>query len=372
MNRPLRMCHVFSSFNPGGPELRTVTIINALGARATHTIVATDGQYQAASGFDTRTNVQIVDPPAGKGSLWYARKLRPVLCAASPDLLLTYNWGAIDAVIANAVAPVAPLIHAEDGFGPEEAVSLKRRRVLTRRLLLPRAYKTVVPSRTLFKIAQREYGLPATKVTFIPNGVDASRFSPELGRGWRHAAGCGDDELLFGCSGALRAEKNLPLLLRAFAQAQLPPARLAIAGDGPCRPELENLASSLGIADRVMFLGHVADPSPYLASLDVFVMSSMTEQMPIALLEAMASALPAICTDVGDSRDILGTDVFPVIVPSDSVERYAVALETMAHNPEDRRARGAANRVRVIQHFSLERMIRAYESLYLEAAGRIQ
>jgi glycosyltransferase involved in cell wall biosynthesis len=368
MKRPLHICHVFSSFDPGGPELRAVTIMNAMGERATHTVMATNGQYKAAERLNSDVKVQFLQPPAGKGSVFYGMQLLKPLRAVSADLLLTYNWGAIDAVIASAIGRIAPTIHAEDGFGPEEVMALKRRRTVTRRFLLRRIYATVVPSQTLLHITTHQFNVPESKVRFIPNGIDAERFTPAQGRTWRQAAGFRDDELLIGTIGALRAEKNLDVLIRAFGQAKLRGAKLLIAGDGPCGESWRALAASMALSDSVTFVGHLDDPAPYLASLDVFAMSSMTEQMPIALLEAMASGLPAVCTDVGDTRHVIGTNQFPAIVRTGSVEDYASALTTLAGDRSQRCALGVSNRTRAVERFSLTKMLDAYEALYVEAA----
>ena len=123
--------------------------------------------------------------------------------------------------------------------------------------------------------------------------------------------------------GVLRAEKNLPLLLRAFVEARIPNSKIVLVGDGPERPVLEQSVQDQGLAHRVIFTGRVPDPLTVLAALDVFVLSSCTEQTSNALLEAMACGLPAIATDVGDSSEVLGDSGPPVIVPSEDVQAYS-------------------------------------------------
>ena len=114
------------------------------------------------------------------------------------------------------------------------------------------------------------------------------------------------DGPIIGTVAALRAEKNLARLLRAFHLAvQDTPGRLVVIGDGPERAALEALASKLGVADRVFWAGHVPDPAELIKAFDIFAMSSDTEQMPISLLEAMAAGLPTAATDVGDIKQML-------------------------------------------------------------------
>jgi glycosyltransferase involved in cell wall biosynthesis len=286
---------------------------------------------------------------------------------ADPDLLLTYNWGAIDALVSAWTAGFRPIVHHECGFGSEESVSLKPMRVLVRRILLPRTFAVAVTSRTMREISIRQFKLPPDKVRWIRTGIDEERFRPGLSRDWRRQVGVGDDELLFGFVGVLRAEKNLRFLLRAFAAARIPKAKLALVGDGAERSLLEQVAREEGIGEHVFFSGRVPDPARCLAALDVFVMSSCTEQTSNALLEVMACGLPAISTDVGDSSEMLGNPGPPVIVPIGDLPAYANALTVLASSPEFRARLGAANRHRCLEDYRLERMVREYEALY-EAA----
>jgi L-malate glycosyltransferase len=154
--------------------------------------------------------------------------------------------------------------------------------------------------------------------------------------------------------------------LRGFAKAALPEARLLLLGDGPCRAGLEGLAGELGIAGKVVFAGHVEDTSRLYAALDVFVMSSDTEQMPLALLEAMACGLPAVCTDAGDTAAML--DETPV--PIGNVDAYAEALRRLAADAGLRASLGAKNRQRAASMYSLDHMVNEYDALYTAALRR--
>jgi glycosyltransferase involved in cell wall biosynthesis len=193
--------------------------------------------------------------------------------------------------------------------------------------------------------------------------VDARRFQPRRDLDLRRALGVADDQLLFGFVGHLREEKNLPLLLRAFAKAHMENARLLLLGDGACRSGLEYLAQDLGIRHRVIFQGHAEDTTPYYAAFDAFVMSSATEQMPMALLEAMACGLPAVCTSAGDTEAMLGE---PAVPPGD-LASYALALRCMAGGADRRAALGARNRQRAVDLYSFDRMVEEYANLYRSA-----
>lgn len=358
--------HVFPGFGCGGTQLRVVRILNGIGDRARHTILALDGETGAAGRIDAGVRAAMVVAPARGG--WYALRLRRTIAAHRPDLLLSYNWGSMEAVIGACLGPLCPVVHNECGFGADEAASLKYRRVLTRYVLLNRVHTTVVTSRAMLAVCRESFKLAAEKVRWIRTGVDTGVFHPGLPQNWRAEIGAAAaGELVIGFLGGLRPEKNLELLLRGFTAAGIPHARLALIGEGPCRPALEQLAAELGIAERVRFAGRAGRPELCLAGLDVFAMSSATEQTSNAMLEAMATGLPVVTTDVGDSRELLTGEGGEVTLPGD-VQAYAVALRRLAASEELRRRAGAANRKRAVEEYSNERMVRAYAGLYEEAA----
>src|SRR6202048_1877379 len=170
--------HIFPSFGIGGMPLRMVRIINHLGKRFRHTVIALDNNFEAAAGVAGDIDVKLLSmqrPRRGAlravaGSVLALRRLRP-------DLLLTYNWGAIEWAMASRLLPVSRHVHLEAGFGKGEADSQIPRRVLFRRWALARCALVVVPSRSLEDLARRVWRLPAARVAYVPNGVDTVRFS---------------------------------------------------------------------------------------------------------------------------------------------------------------------------------------------------
>jgi glycosyltransferase involved in cell wall biosynthesis len=167
---------------------------------------------------------------------------------------------------------------------------------------------------------------------------------------------------VIGTVAALRGEKNLARLLRAFALLQQP-ARLVIVGDGPERAALEALALELGIADRTSFTGHLASPQDAYRHFDLFALSSDTEQMPLSVLEAMASGLAVAATDVGDVATMLAAENRPFVVARNAAA-LAEAMAALLADPARQRAIGAANRARAERDYDQETMFQAYAALF--------
>ena len=352
-----RLLHVFSTFAVGGPQVRFCAIADRLGPGWHHDIVAMDGNLACRERLspDVSVGFPAVEIRKGKtfGNVW---RFRLALRAWAPDLLVSYNFGAIEWAMANLLAR-RPHVHIEDGFGPEERAGQIPRRVWLRRLALRRA-TVAVPSQTLWRIATQIWRLDPARVRYLPNGIFLPRFAAGA---VAHAPGDGP---VIGTVAALRPEKSLARLLRAFALVRRDrAARLVIVGDGPERPALEALANTLGVADSTRFAGHIAETAPAYRTFDVFALSSDTEQMPLSVLEAMAACLPVAATDVGDVAAMLAEENRPYITALDP-PALAAALAALLDRPDLRAALGAANRARAEREYDEAAMLRGYAALF--------
>ncbi|MAW78617.1 MAG: glycosyl transferase [Parvularcula sp.] len=355
------LLHVFPSFSYGGQQSRLAMLVRALGKEFRHHIVALDGDLTARSLFDSVSKIDFTPFKMKKSkgfSLSNIRCLRKLMADTKPDLLCTYNWGAIEAAIANRLGGKVPHIHFEDGFGPDESLDRQSsRRVLARRIILARS-EVVVPSHGLEQLARSRWKLK--KVQRIENGVDVEQM--KSGRR-RHNSG-----LVVGSLGALRPEKNYARLIAAFKAADREKrARLEIVGGGPERGRLVALAAD---DERICLPGATAAPADAYARFDIFALSSDTEQAPISLMEAMAAGLPVIATNVGDIESMVSPENRAYITPLKNDEAYADALVRLMQNPTARADIGAANKRRAKSFFSLARMAAAHRTLYLAVMER--
>jgi glycosyltransferase involved in cell wall biosynthesis len=358
------LLHVFSTFAAGGPQIRFAMLANHFGRAYRHAVIAMDGNTECRTRLHSAIDVTFPENPLRKGqSPRNLCRIRRLLRTLHPDLLLTYNWGAIEWAIANRLLPVTRQIHLEDGFGKEEANTQIRRRVLCRRWALSRCARVVVPSRRLEDLARRVWKLPTEIITYLPNGIDPDRFVALAGDtipGFSRRPG----ELVVGTVAALRPEKNAARLLRVFAAlGNSVPTRLIIAGDGVERGALERLAGDLGVADRVIFSGQVT-PEAVLGTFDIFALSSDTEQMPLALLEAMAASRAVAAVDVGDVKRMVCEENRNFVVPRDDPVAFADAIERLLRDGVMREILGRKNRDRIVAEFSQEQMFAGYSEIF--------
>jgi glycosyltransferase involved in cell wall biosynthesis len=374
-SQPLRILHAHSTFSLGGKEARAVRLMNVFGDAAEHVVLsAMPGEYAAGQALASGVRAAFpADAPPLAGPPSLARLLRLARYMRGFDLVLTYNWGAFDMVMArrlfSSIFQLPPLIHHEDGFNADEAVALNPRRNLYRRIGLGAAFRLVVPSQRLEAIARRDWRQRPERIARIPNGiaVDLYRKPPEEDAiaGFERAPG----EILIGTIAGLRKVKNLPRLVRAFAAMRVKNARLVIVGSGPESEGIAAEARSCGVSGRVLMPGFLAEPSRYVGLFDIFALSSDSEQFPIALVEAMAAGLPAVATAVGDVRAIVSSDNQPMIVEPGDEAAFAAALDGLAERSDLRRAIGLANRERAAADYDEAGMIARYAALYGEAVG---
>lgn len=360
-----KILHIFSTFDLGGTEARTIKLISAFGSEYSHVIWA--GVQDAMSAQASMGHLPDVTFPTeaaalvlGRPGLWRYSKLAKAM--RGHQLILTYSWGAADAVMAHRLFAkrlgLAPLIHHEDGFDEDAPTFKNRLKARFRKIALPTAYALVVPSMRLADIARQRWGVSADRLMRISNGIDVTAFS--------NVSPAKRDTCVVGTVAGLRAVKNLPRLVRAVA-ASGPNTRLAIIGDGPERANIIAEAKRLNMTDRLDLHGFQSDVASFLAGFDIFALSSDSEQYPIALAEAMAAGLPVVATDVGDVRHMVAPANRDFIIPCADEAGYSKALQHLAANAAIRSQLGQANRDHAVRQFQESDMIAAYRKLYADA-----
>ncbi len=371
----VRILHLHGSFDLGGKEARTVRLMNHFGDQAEHVVLSAADAYGAREAINKKIKVSFPggDAPAlaGMPSMGRYRKLAAYM--KKFHLVLSYNWGAMDGVMAHTLLcrsmDLPPLIHHEDGFNDDEILRLSKRRNWFRMIALQRSNMLVVPSKTLENIARTAWHQPLEKIARFPNGIDIAHYNKRPQRGSFPGFVQREGDIIVGTVAGLRAVKNLPRLVRAVAAAG-PNVRLAIAGDGPERSAIMAEATRLGIGDRVMMPGFLHDPARFIRLFDIFALSSDSEQYPISLVEAMASEIPVVSTDVGDVRNMVASENLPFIVKRDDEAGLADAIRTLASDAGLRKKLGDANRYLATSQYDEGTMLARYRQLYGSAMKR--
>jgi L-malate glycosyltransferase len=369
--RPARVLHCHSTFSLGGKEARAVRLMNAFGDRAEHTILsAVPGALDARDAIDAAIKVEF---PGGRapsliGKPGPSRYRAMARYLADFDLVLSYNWGSMDAAGARWLFPKGcpPLIHHEDGFNPDEARKLNWKRNLFRRIALRTADRLIVPSVTLARIAAEHWG--RADAVRIPNGIDVARYAgppvPRAIPGFERQPG----DIWVGTIAGLRSVKNIPRLVRAVA-AQPAHVKLVVAGEGPDRAAILAEAERLGMGDRLLLAGFLSEPHRYVGHFDIFALSSDSEQFPISMIEAMAAGKPVFSTAVGDIRHMLPPSNVPFLAAPEDEAGFAMALSALVADEGLRAKLGADNQALAVAQYDETGMINRYAALYGEACG---
>lgn len=216
-------------------------------------------------------------------------------------------------------------------------------------------------------VAAQTLRLSPDKALTIPNGTPLQPFlAPPDPTPLRAEFGLAPDEAVVGTVGRLTEEKNQADFLRMAraVHAQRPRTRFLIVGDGPCRGELERLGTSLGLHGRVVFTGPRRDIPALMNLMDVFVLSSRWEALPVTILEAMAAGTPCVATDVGGCRDVVRPGDTGWLVPPGDPDALARAVLAILADPDQAATVTARARALVVERHSIEHFTRAMEDLY--------
>jgi sugar transferase (PEP-CTERM/EpsH1 system associated) len=362
----MKLLHVVPSFGLGGMEKVICAVIKHTTPAYHHSILALDNNTQAGRWLHDE-KVQFLDfaKPAQRRRFFLA--LAGVLRTVRPDLLMTYAWGATDAIWLGRLAGIPHIIHHEHGFNVEESSATLWQRDVIRLLVYRLASKVLVVSHEWQTLLQRKYRLTAERVIRIPNGIDASYYAPdpEERRRVRKRLGFTDANIVIGFSGRLDPIKNFDLLLHIFSSCvhEHPQVRLLLVGDGPEKKRLETLCHDKDIQRFVVFTGQHDNVLPYLRAMDVFLLTSLREQMPMTILEAMAVGVPVVATSVGEIPHMIDDGVNGFVHRRDAPVEVFVQSLSFLLSPTYRKCMGESARQKIMESFQQETMVQRYQAL---------
>lgn len=360
----LHIVHILHSFGTGGMEKGLATVINNSSSDLRHTIICLT--ESGASKQLLQKNITIIEMNKKKGnSLFFIFRLMMVLRQLKPDIVHTRNWGGFDGVIAARLAGISHIIHGEHGWSMDDPDGLNPRRVFIRRILNLFIKKYTCVSMQMKAWLEKDIRV-GKDVIQIYNGVDCNLFCPGNDEVLKSELGIAPETIVMGIVARLDPIKNHAGLIKAFNRVHKknPHTCLLIIGEGPERPKLEKISSS-----RVLFLGNRSDVCNLLKCIDIFILSSFNEGISNTILEAMASGLPVIASDVGGNPELVKDGENGFLVPPHDYEQMADRIVKYIAEPHLVELHGKTGREQAVRNFSIASMVNDYESVYRTARG---
>lgn len=365
------------SLEPGGLERVVVDLVRQCaerGLRATVVCLEQRGrlaaEVQAIGG-----GIECLDKPPGR-SREIINQARQLLADLQPDIVHTHQIGGLWYLGQAARQERIPVIHTEhsDHIAHSRGWLQKLKVWLMWRRAAPLADRFCCVSNDIARTLRRSDAVPENKLQVVLNGIDLRPFDgPAMGSEIRSTLGIPAGALVIGTVGRLVEVKRHDLLLRSFAALRAAGKHggtwLLLVGDGPERKRLEGLAASLGVSDRTVFTGYQSEPAWFYQAMDLFVLTSRHEGLPLALLEAWASGLPVVASAVGAIPQTLTHGVNGMLFESGDETALMETLEGLLDSPSLLGQFGRRGRELVESQYSVGRMADDYEATYRQLAG---
>lgn len=360
---------VSETSGPGGAETTMLTLGQAMAGRGHKVMVAVPRAGWVSMEADNRSLPWACYMAARHGSRYDTiRGIQRVAREFHADVIHAHMFDiSVYAALAAAFSRI-PMIATIHGYADLKGGRWKIAAKLT--VLRLWARFVVFVSADLAHKVLNEFPLIRPRAETIRNGISVPSADPGNQRHESALSG----RFIFGSLGNIRAPKGYPILLEAVAMAcaEEPSIRLRIAGE-PDRAglyeELVARRASLGLENRVDFLGHVSDVRGFLDGLDGVVSSSLSEGLPLSIMEAMAHGLPVVATRCGGIPELIEHDVHGLLCEPGNARELADAMLRMVREPMSAYRLGKAARERAQTEFSLDVMCDSYERLYRAAVG---
>ncbi|OOC11436.1 TIGR03088 family PEP-CTERM/XrtA system glycosyltransferase [Thioalkalivibrio halophilus] len=371
--RPL-VAHIVYRLDVGGLENILIELVRNLPRDAfRHVIICIADYTDFSARLPEGVEIYALHKRPGIGPGMFLRLWR-LLYQLRPDIVHSSNLAALECQPTVTLAGVPARVHAEHGWDMADLDGSNPKYRRLRQWLSPWVHRHVTVSAHLADYLTTTAGIPRTRVQHIVNGVDTRRFRPH-----DHTQRSPDAPLVIGTVGRLSPVKDQATLVAAFAGLRerlpehFPRLRLVLLGDGPEAARLREQVAALGIEEQTWMPGNRTDMPEQLRAMDLFVLPSLAEGIPVTVLEAMASGLPVVASRVGGLPELVEDGRTGTLLEPGDPDALCSTLADYVRDPGRLQLEGARARERAESTFGLGRMVTAYAELYrslLPAARR--
>jgi len=368
----IHVLHVVWSFGIGGMENGIVNVMNASPASFSFSVIALSTLGESVKRVH-RDDIFFTALNKNAGNdlsiIW---KLKKIIQERKPDIVYTHGWGTFfEGVMAARLAGTKTIIHGEHE-DLETRIFTRRRRIAAYQLFDFFVHKYTAVSPVVRDNLHGTANIESSKIHTIINGVDTRKFkpNPENRKKVRGALGIKEDTFVIVAVGRLVEVKNYAMLIEAAGKVKnRDNIKILLVGDGPLRSELESKITTSDLRSSVEILGQRDDIPQLLAASDLFVSTSTSEGMSNTIMEAMATGLPVIATDVGGTSVLIQHKKNGVLVASNDAAALAEELSNIMKNSDYAKLLGRTSRLECEKNMSLQKMADNYAALFQGCAG---
>lgn len=355
--------HFIYRLDVGGLEQVLLQTITGL-PKYKHIIISLTSKTKFADNFSSSVDIICLNKQPGN-SLGIYFQVYKLLCSIKPDVFHSYNLAGIEFQPMAFLAGIKNRVQSEHGTGTKYFHQVSKTHTFIRYVCSKFCHRIVTVNEKLALWLQQSIHVKASKIQLIENGIDIRKYhnAAEKRDNTNHV-------IRFGTVARLAPEKDQATLISAFAHllsfTDLPNKKLSLEiwGDGPLKGTLVTLAQTLGVSDSIHFNGVTNDVPKALAQIDIFVLSSSSEAMPMTILEAMASSLPIISTKVGNIPEHISKSNAGMLIEVGHVEQLAKAMKEFVQNTDYRLSSGALAQKYAKETFDQDKMLVSYDRIY--------
>lgn len=372
--RRIKVCHILYGLGIGGIETLAVKLFNRMDrTRFEHVVISIIPERTLEPEVEPgAARFYWLDKKPGVDPRIYAQVLK-ILLLERPDVVHTRNWSTLlEGVLPSLLARVPGRVHSFDGLNADNLGEEPWMRVQAQRLLMPKIEQVVARSPAMRDAMSTQLGIPIQRIGLIADGIELQRYdAPVDVKALQARFGLTPDEKVLGIVARLDPVKDHRTLFRAMTRLlpAHPQLKALVVGGGPLEAELRSEVASSSLAPHICFTGPQLDVPSLYSLMTVYVQPSLYEGVSGSILEAMASRLPVVSTQVGGTVDIVAEGVSGLLVAPGDDEALADRLHRLLSAPEQAQRLGQAGRAFVEAHFSLEQVLTKYSQVYRAACG---